>query len=169
MNSSRFNKEINLSLCIFILALIVRILYIFEDFSNNPFSHYFFVDAREYNNLALGFLKGTWPGEKAFFRPPLYPIFIGAIYKLLGPNILSLKLFQAVLGSLSCVGIFLIARIVTLSFLSSIIAALICTLSGTFIYFDGQPLSASIDVFLMLSSVLSLLWAQNNKRNYRKK
>ena len=140
------------------IALVIRLIYLAQD-AHSPFFHYFLLDASQYRDFGRQFSNGEWPDNVAFFRPPLYPLFIGVIFKLFGESIGILKLIQSFLGSLSCVWIFIISRVLLFSRPVAVGAALVCCFSGTMIFFDGQPLSANLDVFMSLSAVLSLICA----------
>ncbi len=149
--------------CIFCMALAVRLIYLAED-SSSPFFWYRGLDADDYHKMALGLDNETWPAAQAFFRAPLYPLFLGVLYKILGQGAAALKIAQAVLGSASCVLVYLIARRVFQDRFVPIAAAVICCLSGTMIYFDGQLLSANLDLFLQLGVVWLLLAAAGRSR-----
>jgi hypothetical protein len=123
-----------------VAALALRLLYQWQA-SRGPFasSVYLPIDAREYHAWAVAWLAGAWPPPEAFFRPPLYTAFLAAIYRLAGPALvhaIARRLFAAPVP---------------------IVATSLCAATGTLIYFDGQLLSASLDVFLGLAIVALLL------------
>jgi tetratricopeptide (TPR) repeat protein len=148
---------------IFCCALLVRLIFLAENF-NTPFYNYRGIDAEQYHMMAVGFLEGTWPGEQAFSWPPLYPLFLGLLYKTIGQNVTVLKILQAMLGSVSCVLVYFIARSIFSGRFVSIAAAIICCLCGTMIYFDGQLLSSNMDVLLELLIIFSLLFASRRRQ-----
>ncbi|MBN2561202.1 MAG: tetratricopeptide repeat protein [Phycisphaerae bacterium] len=143
---------------IFCLALVVRLVYLAED-SSSPFFEYRGIDAKNYHEMALALDKGDWPGEEPFSWPPLYPLFLGVLYKTIGHGVTLLKVVHLVLGSISCVLVFLIARRVFAERFVAVASALACCLCGTMIFFDGQLLSASLDVMLQLLTLFVLLVA----------
>ncbi len=147
-----------LPVCIFLLALVVRLLYLWEA-SGSPFFEYRGLDARTYHQHAMGFCNGTWPSGRPFFWPPLYPMFLGVFYQIVGQGIVALKVVQAVLGSLSCVLVYLLGRTIFPGRFVGVAAAVMCCLCGTMIVFDGQLLSGNLDVFLQLLTILVLLVA----------
>jgi Flp pilus assembly protein TadD/4-amino-4-deoxy-L-arabinose transferase-like glycosyltransferase len=148
---------------IFCCALLVRLIFLVEN-RNVPFFNYRGIDAQQYHEMAVGFLDGTWPGKQAFSWPPLYPLFLGLLYKIIGQNAAVVKMLQAMLGSVSCVLVYFIARIVFNGRFVPIAAALICCLCGTLIYFDVQLLSGNLDVFLELLIIFSLLFASRRRQ-----
>ena len=164
----RKNTSVVRSLCwvpvgIFCCALVVRLIFLAENL-NTPFYNYRGIDAQQYHLMAVGFLKGTWPGEQAFFWPPLYPLFLGLLYKTIGQNVTVLRILHATLGSVSCVLVYFIARTVFNRRFVPIAAAIICCLCGTLVYFDSQLLSGSLDVLLELLIIFSLLFASRRRQ-----
>jgi tetratricopeptide (TPR) repeat protein len=143
---------------IFSLALLVRLAFLAED-SKSPFFPYRGIDAVDYHQMALGLTKGTWPGSEALFRPPLYPLFLGVLYATVGSSAATVKVVQAVLGSVSCLLVYLVARRFIDAQSVGVGAGVICCLCGPLIYFDGQLLPACLDVLLQLLVVYLLLGA----------
>jgi len=141
-------------------ALALRLAYLWEA-SRSPFGapDYLPIDAYRYHAWALDWLHGAWPTHEAFFRPPLYPLFLGSIYALAGPNPLAPLVVQAVLGAASCLLVHGIARELFADRRVALVAAFVCAAYGTLIYFDAQLLSGSLDVFLQLLILRLLLVA----------
>ncbi len=148
---------------IFCCALLVRLIFLVEN-RNVPFFNYRGIDAQQYHEMAVGLLDGTWPGRQAFSWPPLYPLFLGLLYKTIGQNATIVKMFQAALGSVSCILVYFIARTIFNGRFVSIAAAMICCLCGTLVYFDVQLLSGNLDVFLELLIIFSLLFASRHRQ-----
>ncbi|HEY5658562.1 MAG TPA: glycosyltransferase family 39 protein, partial [Myxococcota bacterium] len=143
---------------VFVVALAIRLLFLAE-YSRSPFFELFAVDADVYHRLARGFAEGTWPAERRFFWPPLYPLFLGAIYKIAGVEVLHARVAQCVLGAATCAMTLLLAWAVFRRRGVALAAGVICALAGPLIVFDGQLLSGSLDVFLQLGAPCLLLWA----------
>lgn len=149
-------------ICIFCCALLVRLVFLVENL-DVPFFNYRGIDAQQYHEMAVSFLSGRWPGEKVLSWPPLYPFLLGMFYKTIGQNATVLRIFQAVLGSVSCVLVYFIARAVFSRRFVPIAAALICSLCGTLVYFDCQLLPGTLDVLLELLIIFSLLVASRRR------
>ena len=64
-----------LLLAIALLALVVRLIYIWQ-ISHAPFFHLRLGDAAEYHQWALRIVGGDWRGEGVFYQAPLYPYFL---------------------------------------------------------------------------------------------
>ena len=148
---------------IFCCALLVRLIFLVENL-NIPFFNYRGIDARAYHQMAVGFTEGTWPDGQVFSWPPLYPLFLGLLYKTIGQNAAILRILNAILGSVSCVLVYFIARTIFSSRFVPVAAAIICCLCGTMVYFDGQLLSGNLDVLLELLIIFSLLFASRRRQ-----
>lgn len=60
------------------------------------------IDEASYDQWAVELSSGDWMGDEVFFQEPLYPYFLGVIYKVFGRDLLICRLIQAVLGVLTC-------------------------------------------------------------------
>ncbi len=148
---------------IFCFALLVRLIFLAEN-HHIPIFNYRGIDAQQYHEMAVGFLEGTWLGEQTFSWPPLYPLFLSLLYKTVGQNTTIVKVLQVILGSVSCVLVYFIARTIFNGRLVPIAAAIICCLCGTLVYFDGQLLSGNLDVLLELLIIFFLLFASRRRQ-----
>ena len=95
-------------IAIFIIAIIVRILFI-QQITHSPLT-YFSIDDEYYNVWALEISKGNIIGKEIFYGLPFYPYLLGLIYFLFGHSILIARIFQIVLGSVSCVLLYFIGK-----------------------------------------------------------
>ena len=64
-----------LLLAVALLALIVRLIYIWQ-ISHAPFFHLRMGDAAAYHQWARRIVGGDWRGEGVFYQAPLYPYFL---------------------------------------------------------------------------------------------
>ena len=135
-------------------ALALRLAYLWEA-SQSPFaaSLYLPIDAYRYHIRAVEWLHGAWPGHDAFFRPPLYPFFLGSIYALTGPNPVAALAVQAVLGALSVV---LLAWIGGLLFrpVTGAVAGITAAFYAPFPFYEAQVMKTGLGVFLLLAGTL---------------
>jgi hypothetical protein len=96
---------------LFAAALALRLTLLWETWrSRFTPAVYLPIDARDYHLWALQWLRGEWPPAEPFFRPPLYPLFLGSTYALFGASPLGPLVVQALLGAASCLLAFGIAR-----------------------------------------------------------
>ena len=97
---------------IFLLALGVRTLYLFQ-VDDSPLFNHPPVDGLTYLQHAASLAAGNWlgVGEPPFWQPPLYPYLLGLHRVLFADQIFySLRFFQIIIGSLTCVLIWFVGR-----------------------------------------------------------
>lgn len=83
----------------FALALLVRAAYL-AAFRPSPFFDAFLVDAAWHDSWAWEWARGDWSMEgQAFFRAPLYPLWLAAQYLVFGHDLLAVRVVDAVLGA----------------------------------------------------------------------
>ncbi|MCK4857350.1 MAG: tetratricopeptide repeat protein [candidate division Zixibacteria bacterium] len=151
-------ERVNYKLCallIFALGFILRLFHLL-DFQSSPIFTYLILDPGYYHKLALAIAGGNIIGSEVFFKAPLYPYFLAAIYALFGESIFIARLIQIILGSFSCVLIYLLARHFYASKIA-VTAGIIAALYGPLIMFDSELLIPVLVIFLNLLSILLLL------------
>ncbi|WP_073478330.1 tetratricopeptide repeat protein [Desulfatibacillum alkenivorans] len=87
---------------VFATAFLVRLFYCLE-ISRTPLFSLLMNDAASYDAWAREIASGAWLGDDAFYQAPLYPYFLGVLYKLFGPNLFVVRMVQIVLGAFTCV------------------------------------------------------------------
>ncbi len=144
-------------LAIFVLAFALRIIYLLQ-MRSNP--HFFSptMDPLYHDVWAQNIAGGNWIGGKIFFRAPFYAYFLAVVYKIFGHSYLIPRLIQHLVGSFSCVLVYLVAKRMfnrKIAILSGFLAASY----GMFLYFEGELLLDSFLVFFDLLLILLLLKA----------
>ncbi len=149
---------------IFLLALGVRVFYIFQ-IDGSPLFNHPPVDGLTYLQHAAKLADGNWlgVGEPPFWQPPLYSYLLGLHRVLFADEIFySLRFFQIVIGSLTCVLIWFVGRrLFHHTPMIAAVAALAGTLYGPLIFFDGEVLPATLATFLNLAGLVLLLRCQD--------
>jgi 4-amino-4-deoxy-L-arabinose transferase-like glycosyltransferase len=157
------------AIIIFSIALVVRIILILNPSNNNLGGN----DALGYHNTAVGILNHN--SNFGFFREPGYIYFISGVYKIwnLGggtvfeienqtfdwnknPEILFLRIIQAIFGSLTIV----IFYFLIINFIKNEIALVIALISGLYLplaYLSLFILRESIQFFILMSLSWALL------------
>ena len=102
-------------------------------------------------------------GSKVFFRAPFYAYFLAIVYKIFGHDYIIPKLIQHLIGSFSCVLVYLLAKRL-FNRKVAIVAGLIAATYGMFFYFEDELLLDSFLVFFDLLLILFLLRAKNNPK-----
>lgn len=133
-------------------ALAVRLLYI------SQLHGLYRSDAQSYDAIAvnlvngLGFTDGTLMAR----RPPLFPYFLALIYMVFGHDYMVVRIIQAIIGTLTCLNIYLIGKQVIGKDVGKI-ALLIASIYPFLVYYTGALLTENIFTFLLSLSVLQLL------------
>jgi tetratricopeptide (TPR) repeat protein len=148
--------QLYILIAIFLLAFMLRLIHINQMKENNPFFSHPILDSQIYDDQALQIAGGDLAGKMVFFMGPLYPYFMALIYSIFGHDFYLLFLIQIIIGSFSCVLIYLIAQKI-FSRPVAVISAIIAALYGMFIFYDGLIMIETISMFLNLMFVWSLL------------
>jgi tetratricopeptide (TPR) repeat protein len=144
------------------IAFSVRCLYVTQ-YRKDVFFDFPIIDSATYDRMALDYAHGKPLWNGAFWQPPLYPWFLGVLYKLIGHSPFGVRIVQALVGAFSCLVLYGIARKV-FSHSVGAIAAGAMALYGPLVYFDAELLPTNLYLFLLLSALLLLLHAANTKR-----
>src|SRR5438552_10452812 len=124
---------------VFVVALAVRLIYVFEMKASNPVFGHPMMDELYHDQWATAIAQGRDFVNGPYFRAPLYPYFLGGIYKVFGHGYLAPRVAQAFVGALNCGLLFLIGRITfnkAIGFVAGIVAATYLML----VYFDAELL-----------------------------
>lgn len=146
---------------VLLLASAVRIVYIFELRSHPLFEHPV-VDSAEFLRSARSILAGNLLGTLTW-QAPLYSYFLAALLKL-EDSLTFVRLSQAALGTLSAFLLFLIAKRYAARG-TALLATLFFALYGPLVYFDGEILTPSLQIFLNLAVILVFLKARDETSN----
>jgi 4-amino-4-deoxy-L-arabinose transferase-like glycosyltransferase len=103
------------------------------------------LDAAYFDDWARRIAAGDWLGKDIFFVDPLYAYFLGAIYKIFGPNIDAVRWIQAAIGGISAVLIQLLG-IRLLGGPAGFLCGMIAACYRPFIFYDGLLLKAVLKV-----------------------
>ncbi len=119
-----------------------------------------FADMRDYQARALHLLRhGTFYPDA--FWPPIYPVFLAAVYAVAGVNLFAVRLIQAGLGALSVALTFVLARRI-LSARTSLVAAAVVAVYPALVLLPVLVLSENVFVPLVL---LGLWLGQRRERH----
>lgn len=137
---------------VFFLALLLRLIYVWQ-IAGTPFFKSPILDANVYDQRAWQIAQGDWIGHEVFFQAPLYSYFLGLIYAIFGHNYLVPRLIQTLLGSLSA---WMVYRLGSRVFDRNVgfLAGLIFAVYGPLIYFSGELLTPTLEIFLLLTFLL---------------
>lgn len=157
------------------VGCLLRLLYLLEIQETPEFSNPL-VDAEFHHYWGGAIVTGDWtpphgrPDPKIrttpFLRPPGYPFFLAAVYRIAGVGYLAPRIAQMMLGLASCLMAYFLARTWYGRGVGFVYALLMAT-NWSFIYFEGRFLEPSLLIFLLLSAVYTLgLWMRLGARKY---
>ncbi|HWC12290.1 MAG TPA: hypothetical protein VG455_13845 [Acidimicrobiales bacterium] len=141
-------------------ALVVRVLYVLSVLRDyTPVS-----DAYHYHTIAIEVAAGhgvahTYPFDflhHTAWRPPLYPLLLGAVYAVTGPKVGAAQALNVVLGT----AVVLMAAIVAWRLAgrwAGVVAGGLAAVYPPLVFNDGPPLSEPLGLLLLLATVLLLI------------
>jgi tetratricopeptide (TPR) repeat protein/4-amino-4-deoxy-L-arabinose transferase-like glycosyltransferase len=136
---------------IFAVALFVRLVHV-SQIRKAPFFSVLMGDARAYDQWAGRIARGDWLGREVFYQAPLYPYFLGLVYRVAGRDLLIVRLCQAILGSVACLWLGLAGRRL-FSRQAGLIAGLLLALYAPAIFFDALLQKTVLDVFFICLTI----------------
>ena len=92
------------------VAFLLRLIHLLQLRHNDPLFLLPQMDALYHHEWALAIVAGREFIADAFFRAPLYPYFLGLLYKLSGSDLMFVRIVQALVGSAGCGLVYLLAR-----------------------------------------------------------
>jgi 4-amino-4-deoxy-L-arabinose transferase-like glycosyltransferase len=143
------SRDVRWLAAICVLALMLRVIVI-----ANMLDAKLFADMQEYHDRAMHLLKtGTLFPDA--FRVPLYPMFIAAVIKVFGPNLVAVRLAQAVLGT-GTVGLtyFLARRVVPPR--AALAAAFVVAVYPALLLYSAYLMAETLFSFLVVLTLV--LW-----------
>lgn len=148
---------------LFFIALALRSVAFLVNKTQNPLFYHPILDGLFHHEWALEILGGNFWGDEVFFRAPLYPYFLAGLYKLSGSSIAFAIAVQHLIGSVSVVLVYVLAReffTVRVAFIAGLLAALYWPL----VYFEGELLIVTLPIAINLLMLIILQKALKNHR-----
>lgn len=152
-----------LLLGLFLLALFLRLIYLWE-IKDNPFFENLILDPLAYDTWAQQISRGDWVGSQVFYQPPLYPYSLAIIYRIFGHNLFTVRVIQFIIGSLNCILIYFIGKKAFGSRVG-LLAALMAIFYKVFIFYEGEINKTFLSVFLIDLTLLALIVAKERAIN----
>ena len=136
-------------------AVVLRLIYLIQ-LQASPYFAFEIMDAAIHDLWAKQMAAGERFSDTVYFRAPLYPWFLGWLYKLTGTNYLLVRGIQLLIGGAGCSLVYLIGRRL-LHRTTAGIAGLVAASYWVLIFFDAELLIPVIAVPLDLLVVWTLL------------
>jgi 4-amino-4-deoxy-L-arabinose transferase-like glycosyltransferase len=134
---------------LFFSALALRLAHLRQIAANDPFFYLPSVDPRIYHDWAVELSRGGWIGDEVFLLGPLYPYFLGLVYAAVGPNILAAKLIHCLIGSATCVLVWMLAREV-FDRRVALLAGAMTAVYSMLIFYEGSLMITNLQTPLVL-------------------
>ena len=116
-------------------------------------------DAVSYDAWAQGIAAGNWLGNDVFYQAPLYPYFLGALFFVVGHNLIAVRVVQALLGALSC-GLLSLAATRLFGTRAGLTAGLLLAIYAPAVYFDALIQKTTLDSVLLCGLLAVLASSQ---------
>ena len=123
-------------------------------------------DGRVYDQRAQGIASGDWLGPADFVHAPLYAYVLGIVEMAVGHDLWRVRAAQIVLGSLTCVLVFLAGRKL-FGFPAALLAGALLAIYPPAIFFDTLIQKAGLELFLaalLLATLAALTEAGSSGR-----
>lgn len=149
---------------IFGLGLGLRLVYDHQ-LQANPFFAAHIMDPLYHHQWAESIAQGKpfHLDHEPYFRAPLYPWFLAAVYAVAGVDPMHPRVAQAIVGAFNCVLLYLIGRR-CFGRIAATIAGLVAASYWPLIYFDGELVLPVLECFFYQLLLLVLLIAHDRPR-----
>jgi len=142
---------------IFVLALAVRAVYLYDS-SDNPTFLAPVVDSLTYDLNARDIANGLAMGREFFWQQFFYPFFLSTVYFISNSSIVFAKLVQILIGSVTCILTYLLGKRL-FGERPGIAAGIIAAVYGPLIFFEAELLAAGWAGFWAVLLILLFLEA----------
>ncbi len=137
------------------VALALRLAFYFLNKAFNPTFYFPVMDSLYHHEWALDLVAGGTPGTDVFFRGPMYPYFLAALYKISGSSIAFAVFVHHILGALTAGIVYLTAREL-FSRTVSLVAGLTVALYWVLVFMEGDLLVETLFIFFNSMSLYLL-------------
>ena len=138
-------------------ALVIRLVHLYLTVTKNPLAETLTLDAAIYDRWARAIITGGETVASNLMQAPLYPWFMAALYKIFSPGADVVRIFQALMGSVSCAFTIVITYKLFRSRAGAITAGTIHALYLPLIFYEGVLLPVTLIIFLNLLSITILV------------
>jgi tetratricopeptide (TPR) repeat protein len=157
-------RALLVALAILAVAMGIRFLYLPHIQALPTFGHPV-MDAAYHDEWAREVASGRLTADEPFFRAPLYPYLLGLTYRLTGGSYLVPRVLQFILGALTALLTYSLARKL-INPLAGIVAGLLAALYPVLIYFEGELLTETLFVFLVMVSLYLFTLSAEKQRSW---
>jgi 4-amino-4-deoxy-L-arabinose transferase-like glycosyltransferase len=155
--TKRPRRTVGALAAVLLIALALRVLALLS-IEGSLYSTYLLWDERILHTWAEQIANGTYASTAVYQFPPLPAYLLAGLYALFTPNPLWFRLLNAVLGTATCLLVYLIGRSVW-SHRVGIVAGLLAAFYAPLILFSIVPMKTALSVFLCAATLWLLLRA----------
>ncbi|MGD8377757.1 MAG: tetratricopeptide repeat protein [Acidobacteriota bacterium] len=156
-------RRATVAAALFLVALGLRLLYLHQA-AAGPFWERPVLDEAYNHDWAARLAAGESGPAPPYFRAPLYPWFLAAVYRATGAVPGHARLVQAVLSALTCLGIAALARRLY-GGIAAVGAGMLAAAYWPWIYFDGELQDVPLTLALDVAALLVLLRVEGSRRS----
>ncbi len=142
-------------------GIIIKGLYLFWGMENPESVSALSIDSRYHYNWAVFISQGDLLANSPYFRAPLYPLWLGAVFKFSGGSLLFARVAQLIGGCLTLLLIFKIGLKLT-NYKAATVAALLYLLYPISTFFEAELLLDWLFVLLALASFYFIFYGKSN-------
>jgi tetratricopeptide (TPR) repeat protein len=146
------NNHTRVLLYVFVLALVLRLVYLFE-YARSPFFWVPAMDSLYNDNQAMAIAHGH-VSHAVYWRAPLYAYFLAALYLLFGHSLIAARVAGELLGCASCSLTYALG-VRAMRPAAALVAAVGMVFYGPMIFNDGELQSLALEVFLDLGMLIA--------------
>ena len=134
------------ALIVLAVTLLVRIAYFAT--ADGPAFRNPLIDGDQYDFIAEKMANGEGLPPEPFWQPPLFPLLLGALYRVFGHTFLAPRLLSATLTALTATMVADLVRRATQGRAAALASGLVVALYGPSIFYDGELLPTALGTFL---------------------
>jgi len=144
-------------------ALVLRLLHAWFTIRFNPLASHLQLDAATYDRWARALAFGGDAGPTTLMQAPLYPWLLSVLYRIFGPSLAAVRIWQALLGAATCGLVMLCARRL-FGRGAAVVAGCMTAFYAPLIFYEGVLVPATLAVFLNILFVAVLAGADAPRR-----
>lgn len=162
-----FNNVVIVLIFLFIISFSLRFIYL-NQIKSTPFfiPTEYSLDEYYYDSRATEIVGGEMLGRSIFQESPFYQYFLSFVYGLFGHDVFIAKLIQSIVGSLTCVLIFLVSKNI-FNIRIAIIAGVIASLYNMSIYYVGVLVPSILATFFVCVVIFYFSVVKNKPTNLK--
>ncbi len=150
-------REWIIRIVVFACSFAFRLIYIY-DISDSPTFSVPIHDAQNYDLYARRIVAGAGLDEQMFWQPFAYPLLLAGIYAISDGSMLAARIVHALVGSITCALIYVLAAR-SFNRTAGLLASALFTLNGPILFYETEPVANVWAAFFAALLILLFLRA----------